>query len=383
MSECPICYEDVTDSTGSVKLSCAHTFHLSCITSWFSKQEHGSCPCCRKQMGEKEDTARIAEDDTLSYVSDETDASEEDGTLISSILLSRAQLVSLLNKLDPLFQRDEVVADHEWSSMVNSSFYRTELVNGIVHIRFSNSELRSYIISKTWSDLPVNEWHALVREHIETVTLTHTQFKAVQASISSPPYLSKYIWNAMVKSDLYIKGDTTFAGEIPICFTYATLSSAIINSSDDDLTWRKWKELVKMESIPLTGAFISASIDFSIPLSLPKPPRKIHITRTMPLKTIIDNIDNHTIHIHPSQSYWSVSIAKEFIQAIMTGRSIPPVIIDTTHSIPHILDGKQRILTASQFRKDMFTDIDEKLFSSLSESEQYWFDTYMITTECV
>jgi hypothetical protein len=333
-------------------------------------------------MGEKEDTARIPEDDTLSYVSDETDVSEDDDVLVSSILLNRDQLVSLVNKLDPTFARDDL-AEYEWSSMVNSKFYRTETINGIVHILFSHSELRSYIINKTWSDLPISEWHALQKQYIETVTLTHTQFNALQASISTPPYLSKYIWDAMVKSDLYIKGDITSACEIPICFTYASLSSVIINSSDDDLTFRRWKELVKMESIPLTGAFISASIDFSIPLSLPKPHTKIHITRTMPLKTIIDNIDNHTIHVHASQSSWTVSMAKAFIQAIMAGRSFTPVIIDTNHIVPHILDGKQRILAASQFRKDMFTDIDGKLFSSLSESEQYWFDTYMITTDSV
>jgi hypothetical protein len=155
------------------------------------------------------------------------------------------------------------------------------------------------------------------------------------------------------------------------------------NSSDDDLTFRKWKELVKMESIPLTGAFISASIDFSLPLSLPRRSTNIHITRTMPLKTIIDNIDNHSIHVHGTQSTWTVSIAKAFIQAIMAGRSFPPLIIDTNHIVPSILDGKQRILAASQFRKDIFTDIDGKLFSSLSESEKYWFDTYMVTTDTV
>jgi hypothetical protein len=77
--ECSICY-DVIDlkTTGEVKLSCAHSFHFSCIASWFSTQEKGSCPCCRKEMGDKEDFAANAPADGEEDDEDEDEDDEED-----------------------------------------------------------------------------------------------------------------------------------------------------------------------------------------------------------------------------------------------------------------------------------------------------------------
>ena len=53
--ECPICYEAITADTGIVTTSCKHSYHFSCIAGWYIKQEKGTCPCCRKEMNEKED----------------------------------------------------------------------------------------------------------------------------------------------------------------------------------------------------------------------------------------------------------------------------------------------------------------------------------------
>jgi len=63
--ECPICYEAITAETGSVTTSCQHSYHFACISGWFIKQEKGSCPCCRKEMNEKEDFPDVpAEEDS-------------------------------------------------------------------------------------------------------------------------------------------------------------------------------------------------------------------------------------------------------------------------------------------------------------------------------
>ena len=47
--DCPICFEAISASTGIVTTSCGHSYHFSCISSWYSKQEVGTCPCCRAE----------------------------------------------------------------------------------------------------------------------------------------------------------------------------------------------------------------------------------------------------------------------------------------------------------------------------------------------
>ena len=42
---CPICYDPITKDTGVTTLACTHSYHLGCISRWFSN--HESCPCCR------------------------------------------------------------------------------------------------------------------------------------------------------------------------------------------------------------------------------------------------------------------------------------------------------------------------------------------------
>jgi len=53
---CPICRDPLNVSeTGKVELSCSHTFHLGCITRWFSTYGNTrTCPLCRAVPKEKE-----------------------------------------------------------------------------------------------------------------------------------------------------------------------------------------------------------------------------------------------------------------------------------------------------------------------------------------
>lgn len=44
-TSCSICLMDIDQTTGHTTLSCDHTFHLHCITTWFA--EHPTCPMCR------------------------------------------------------------------------------------------------------------------------------------------------------------------------------------------------------------------------------------------------------------------------------------------------------------------------------------------------
>lgn len=46
MMDCPICLDAITPSTGVVQTSCGHSFHFSCISTWYAKNK-SNCPCCR------------------------------------------------------------------------------------------------------------------------------------------------------------------------------------------------------------------------------------------------------------------------------------------------------------------------------------------------
>ena len=51
--ECTICLDPIlVSSTGRVELSCNHTFHLKCISTWFGKTNQ--CPNCRTTASEME-----------------------------------------------------------------------------------------------------------------------------------------------------------------------------------------------------------------------------------------------------------------------------------------------------------------------------------------
>ena len=59
---CSICLDPMNVSeTGKVELSCSHTFHLGCITRWFSTGGNTCrCPICRAAPKEKEIPANAA-----------------------------------------------------------------------------------------------------------------------------------------------------------------------------------------------------------------------------------------------------------------------------------------------------------------------------------
>ena len=283
MSEniCPICYEDINASTGSVNLSCAHTFHLTCINTWFSRQDQGSCPCCRKEMGEKEtvplpDPESDDEDETRSYVSEESQEEEPEpvGVCTNLVNLNQQELSDIIKILSPHDDPNFVYFDDlDWEALVESFHYSSEenvIIDGQVTLRFCQDELRAFSIRYAYEDLPVEIWHDLLKKKKETVTLTHADFVALERRIAKSPYtLSEFAWSRMVKSNLYMKEKPTYLGEIPICFTFFHLATTFLKRTGVDLNWKEWKNLLKAQNTPLTAAFISASLDFSIPLSLP------------------------------------------------------------------------------------------------------------------
>ena len=77
MSECPVCYDEINASTGVVTLSCSHSYHFSCISAWFLKNEKSNCPCCRKEMLPIEDFVPNEDEDNSDDDEDDEDQDED------------------------------------------------------------------------------------------------------------------------------------------------------------------------------------------------------------------------------------------------------------------------------------------------------------------
>lgn len=87
MTDCSICYEEVTAATGRSVMSCGHEFHMRCIVQWLQKPDGtGNCPCCRAEPVEKERlVAAPAYDD-----SDEEEDEDDDDESIDATPLMEA-----------------------------------------------------------------------------------------------------------------------------------------------------------------------------------------------------------------------------------------------------------------------------------------------------
>ena len=106
--DCAICYDAIEAADGFLMLSCKHVFHILCGTSWFAKQDKGTCPLCRKEMSEKDDLARISADDAEEDEDEEEDEDDDDDDETyeaededdsSAIFFSRNDLNTLLISL--------------------------------------------------------------------------------------------------------------------------------------------------------------------------------------------------------------------------------------------------------------------------------------------
>ena len=94
MSECPVCYEEINASTGVVTLSCTHSYHFSCISSWFLKNDKSNCPCCRKEMLPIEDFVPNKEDSSEDEDDEDDDDDDDQGDDI--LFLTPQGMIDLL-----------------------------------------------------------------------------------------------------------------------------------------------------------------------------------------------------------------------------------------------------------------------------------------------
>lgn len=93
MSDCPICYEQITMESGVTTLGCSHSYHIKCYAKW--GLENNSCPCCRRQGGTDENlTDLISEDENQTMVYDDG-ISDIDDTIEEAIQQLRLEAVNM------------------------------------------------------------------------------------------------------------------------------------------------------------------------------------------------------------------------------------------------------------------------------------------------
>jgi hypothetical protein len=227
-------------------------------------------------MGEKE-TVPLAEpesddeDETRSYVSDDEEEVEPAGVCTNRIYLNHQELTDLIKMI---YKHDDpnyvYFHDFEWDDLVNSFHYAQKEIDGQVAIRFCQDELKALVIQHCYRNLTVEMWNDLLKKKLETITLTRGQFLALERKMTKSDYLlSQFRWQLMLASDLYMKEGPNYVGDIPIRFTFFQLATTILHRTGLDLKWNDWKDLVETHDRPLTDAFLSASLDFSMPIILP------------------------------------------------------------------------------------------------------------------
>ena len=161
--ECSICYEDIdVKTTGEVKLSCSHSYHFSCISSWFATQEKGSCPCCRKEMGEKEDlvpsvSASASASDEDSDDDDDDDESDDGEDYVS---FNRTELNALIKEIGGSLTG--ILYPIQWEAMRKVFMMGNPTYAGEVRIEFNFSELNIFLATHCWETLTYERWARLV-----------------------------------------------------------------------------------------------------------------------------------------------------------------------------------------------------------------------------
>lgn len=161
--ECSICYENIVSAeTGEVKLTCSHSFHFACIAKWFSSQEKGSCPNCRKEVSDKEDFVPLVSDEEDE--SDDEDDDESEGERV--ITLNRSELNTLIQSYN---YGDHRVYHTQWEAMLDAFADAEPNFPNETRIEFSFSELNYFLATHVWQTLTQDTWATLL-ERDETPT---------------------------------------------------------------------------------------------------------------------------------------------------------------------------------------------------------------------
>jgi hypothetical protein len=227
-------------------------------------------------------------------------------------------------------------------------------------------------MNSTFKDLPRDIWNSILEKQLDTVTLNRTQLLDLQYEIDiDSTFISDSEWCSMLNSDLYIKAKPRYPNETPITFTYAQLSCIIVNSCWEDLTWNRWNNLFDRQSNPQTAAFLSASADYTRPI--------VFVNRrssTVSITTLLQSLLSGRIEVHEGTGNWDILRSQRFIDAILHGYPIPPIIVQGYPVT--IIDGHSRLKAAMEFKNNLLALSDGRFYRDHSAAEKDAFDYYQI-----
>jgi hypothetical protein len=149
--DCSVCFETIDDTTGHVKMGCAHLFHFRCIAHWFTQQASNdlpqNCPCCRREGSPLETFPELPDEEADSE--DEESYVTDDG---EELCLNRAELDALLRA-----QGGTGVSDAFWRSFFEDDD-EEHYQDATITLPFSQRELGHYLIAQGGRPLSDEEW---------------------------------------------------------------------------------------------------------------------------------------------------------------------------------------------------------------------------------
>ena len=158
MTDCAICFEEVSAATGQTILSCTHTFHFTCLVRWFANQEGAeSCPCCRKEMLPTERASWDSEG-SEDEGADDSDEEDDEDFEEEQLLMTRAQVQEFLTSNGSMVG----VTDVLWSAWLESG---AVYENGEEKVTFDREELNYCYCLQTGNNMTDEQWATLFERH--------------------------------------------------------------------------------------------------------------------------------------------------------------------------------------------------------------------------
>jgi len=111
-------------------------------------------------------------------------------------------------------------------------------------------------------------------------------------------------------------------------------------------------------------------------------PSRISFTVSQePLRSLIDSYENEELIIpeHQREDVWKLQQKQRLVKTVLLGTPMPPALLGLegrgVNISKTLQDGRQRLTSLSQYRKDLF-EVDAKKFSQLTDIEKFQFNNY-------
>lgn len=202
--DCSICYDAITAATGKVDLSCSHTFHFSCLTTWFTAQQDKelsqSCPCCRHESNEHEKmpAAATADDESDEESDEESDDESDDDEYESMSEEEAIYLAAARERASMRFAKMKSEMTKEafeaYAASKIAALYRGRCARYMVG---DILEIRSCVRSRVAAAIQKREASRLMKNalsfNMKSLTMSHSAWRHHVASIIQKSWRAKVL----------------------------------------------------------------------------------------------------------------------------------------------------------------------------------------------